>query len=556
MPTISLCLIAHNNANILGPCLGSVCQHVDEIVVVDSYSTDTTKEVADKYTDKVYDLDDPEAYLTDDQALYDKLNIKGKPSGLRFLGDYSKARNFSFSKATSDYIMWLDTDDVVKNPEEIPRLIQLMEKDKVNAVKINYDYSFDSNGKPLTALSRERIVRNSPDIRWVYPGHEVINVTGVTADYPTTLNIEHRNHSGGNVARKIEHKAFKILKSYILNNDLVDARIYFYLGREAVNVSLDESISAFENYLKVGWWDEEVALARATMGCIFEDLGDYNKAWNYFAGAQMSYETNPDGYFGLARIAYYKQMWDKCIHFTTLGLNTKFKGVLWTAQASYRRSNPYVFSNVAYSRLGRNKEALEACLKGLEIDPNDKNLLHNKAFYEKQLFAMRPTGGWQRQGLIDMCEKYLKQDHVLVEIGAYAGEGTVILSKYVKKVVSVDPWQNGYDSFDDASNTTEQAEAAYDERVKNLPNVQKFKGKSEDWVSAFDDESLDVVYIDGDHRYESVKKDLQIWLSKVKKGGIISGHDYGRVGVTEAVDEVIGKPLEVFNDGSWVKHKE
>jgi glycosyltransferase involved in cell wall biosynthesis len=383
--SISACLIVKNNANILADCLESFCKHVDEIVIVDSNSTDKTKEVAYRYTDKVYDFNDPEAYLTDDQALYDKLKIKGKPTNQRFLADYSKARNFSFSKATSDYIMWLDSDDIVKNPEDIRNLVRFMTRDRVKAVRVNYDYSFDKYGKPISSFFRERIVKNTPEVKWIYPGHEVLDCSGVVGEYPTFLNIEHRNHSGGNVARKIEHKAFKILKNYVLDSDLVDARIYFYLGREATGVSVDESITAFESYLKVGWWDEEMALARASIGCIFEDLGDYNKAWNYYAGALMTFDRSPDGYLGLARVAYYKQMWDKCIHFTTLGLNTPFKGALWTASYSYGRENPYVFSNVAYSKLGKNKEALDHCLKGIEVDPDNKSLIYNKAFYEKHL---------------------------------------------------------------------------------------------------------------------------------------------------------------------------
>lgn len=389
-PTVSACIICFNNGNILDHCLSSIKGHVDEIIVVDSASTDNTKNVVAKYTDKIYDFDDPGAYLVDNQELFDKLGIKvNAPTNERFLADYAAARNFSFSKATSDYIIWLDSDDIVKHPEEIRKACEDMQKSGSVAVRVNYDYAFDKDGKPCMSFGRERIVKNSPDIKWVYPGHEVLTIPGGVDQYEGPLNIEHRHYEGGKVARKIKNKAFKILKNYVLNNnEKVDARIFFYLGNEARGVSVEETIDAYEKYLKIGWWDEEISLARASMGCIFENLADYNKAWNYYAGAQMSFDGNPDGYFGLARIAYYKEMWDKCVYFTTLALQTPFKGRLWTAAYSFNKNNPYPFYNLALFKTGKVKDALGACIEGLKITPEDSNMLHNKEVYEKVLAAI------------------------------------------------------------------------------------------------------------------------------------------------------------------------
>ncbi|MBU3591454.1 class I SAM-dependent methyltransferase [Polynucleobacter sp. 78F-HAINBA] len=63
--------------------------------------------------------------------------------------------------------------------------------------------------------------------------------------------------------------------------------------------------------------------------------------------------------------------------------------------------------------------------------------------------------------------------------------------------------------------------------------------REKSWLAAdqFQDESFDLVYIDGDHTYEGVVKDLAAWYPKVKKGGIICGDDIGWPGVKKAVDE-------------------
>ena len=78
MVTISLCMIVKNEEKILDRCLSTVADLVDEIVIVDTGSTDATKEIAAKYTEHIYDF--------------------------LWVDDFSAARNFAFSKATCEYI--------------------------------------------------------------------------------------------------------------------------------------------------------------------------------------------------------------------------------------------------------------------------------------------------------------------------------------------------------------------------------------------------------------------------------------------------------------------
>ena len=67
-------------------------------------------------------------------------------------------------------------------------------------------------------------------------------------------------------------------------------------------------------------------------------------------------------------------------------------------------------------------------------------------------------------------------------------------------------------------------------------------------------ESLDFVFIDARHDYEGCKRDIEIWSKKVKKGGLVMGHDYGNIkhhGVTQAVNEMY-KKIELYDDNVWV----
>jgi len=145
----------------------------------------------------------------------------------------------------------------------------------------------------------------------------------------------------------------------------------------------------------------------------------------------------------------------------------------------------------------------------------------------------------------------------MVEIGCYQGESTTIWCKNFKKVYAIDPWVDGkgYDNNDIASRQMSNAvEQGFDSRLKKYGNFKKIKNFSYEVINEFEDESLDFVYIDGEHTYDGVKKDIELYLPKVKKGGYIGGHDYKPKwqGVIDAVDERFDSPDRVFDDNSWI----
>ena len=149
MPTISLCMIVKNEEMHIARCLDSVAGLADEIIIIDTGSDDRTKEIASGYTSKVY------SYPWKD--------------------DFSEARNYSFSKASMDYCMWLDADDILeeagkeetvyifadqngnaeqtivsewlKNPERKDRLCDVSDLKEIENVK--GDETFEQNGSVL-----------------------------------------------------------------------------------------------------------------------------------------------------------------------------------------------------------------------------------------------------------------------------------------------------------------------------------------------------------------------------------------------------------------------
>jgi hypothetical protein len=85
--------------------------------------------------------------------------------------------------------------------------------------------------------------------------------------------------------------------------------------------------------------------------------------------------------------------------------------------------------------------------------------------------------------------------------------------------------------------------------------VVKLKMTSEEASRGFEDESIDAVYIDACHQYGAVRCDNEIWLPKVRTGGIISGHDFCIAHTRLAVLDVFGGVDGTFVDDSWFVRK-
>ena len=114
------------------------------------------------------------------------------------------------------------------------------------------------------------------------------------------------------------------------------------------------------------------------------------------------------------------------------------------------------------------------------------------------------------------------------EIGVFDGEYSEVLCKAnpEAKLYSIDPWatHSDYTAFI-KEDTFKNAYAKAQERLSKY-NCEMIKKLSLDAVKDFADESLDYVFIDGDHSFQACTNDIVEWSKKVKMGGIISGHDY------------------------------
>ena len=234
MICVSLCMIVKNEESRLEQCLASVYGLVDEIIIVDTGSTDRTKEVARKFTEKLYDFE--------------------------WVDDFSAARNFSFDQATMDYILWMDADEILL-PQEAKKFRALKERllPDVDAVMMRYNPGEDEQGRLLFSCSRGRLTKRACDFRWREPVHEYLEIAGKFAN--SDISISHvKQHT------VFSRRNIKIYESYLEKGRPLSPRGLYYYARELKEQGcFSESILWFERFL-----DEEEGCVEDKIRACFE----------------------------------------------------------------------------------------------------------------------------------------------------------------------------------------------------------------------------------------------------------------------------------------------
>jgi predicted O-methyltransferase YrrM len=162
------------------------------------------------------------------------------------------------------------------------------------------------------------------------------------------------------------------------------------------------------------------------------------------------------------------------------------------------------------------------------------------------------------RGLVDMILDFpqsMKRE-TMVEIGAGTGDSTEIFSMFFDKVISIDPMLNTTDGV----NTQAVCRAILEQKIKGK-NVLTIFDYSHNAVHQLKYTGpIKMVYIDGDHSYPFVRRDIQLYWPLIAEDGFLCGHDYGvtipgQDGVKQAVAECFGGPDCLYIDTSWVIQK-
>ncbi|MBQ5559699.1 MAG: glycosyltransferase family 2 protein [Lachnospiraceae bacterium] len=214
MITISLCMIVKNEERVLARCLDSLIGLMDEIIIVDTGSTDKTKEIAKKYTDKVYDF--------------------------AWVDDFSAARNFSFSKATMDYIYVADADEVLdeENRAEFQKIkeamlpeVEIVQMYYANQKSFNTVYNFDKEYRP-------KLYKRLRNFLWVDPIHESVNLEPIVFDSDIVINhMPESNHA---------NRDLSVFEKMVAKGQRLSKKMHNLYARELMIAGTEEEMQRAE----------------------------------------------------------------------------------------------------------------------------------------------------------------------------------------------------------------------------------------------------------------------------------------------------------------------
>lgn len=204
--TLSLAVIVKNEEVHLPTLMETARIYADEIIIVDTGSTDRTKEIARQYTDKIFDF--------------------------VWVDDFSKARNFGLEKCTSDFIIWLDADDLIA--KDTAQMLCDMKAKPIewDVLYLPYVYARNAEGQITLSQVRERIFRNNKGLKFEFPIHECLKYVG-------ELKFEHRNdikviHNKIVANEPSVTRNLRILSKAVETEEYRDnVRIWSYLAQES-----------------------------------------------------------------------------------------------------------------------------------------------------------------------------------------------------------------------------------------------------------------------------------------------------------------------------------
>jgi tetratricopeptide (TPR) repeat protein len=281
--TISLSMIVRNEERFIGQCLGSVKDFVDEMIVVDTGSTDRTAEIARQFGAAVFQH--------------------------TWTGDFSEARNHSISRAASDWILILDADEKLAE-RDARRLRELVRHTRADGFKlIQRTYLQDANFVCASANPKDyvegreysdcvnvdviRFFRNDPEIRYAGRVHELVEPVFLSRrlSYETTSVVIHHFGKVGDPAH-LERK--KLLYLDLGRQKVVDepenALAHFELGVQFYELGqYSNCVGPFKEALRL---NPAFDLALLYVAKALHMMGDMDAAAGYFRACLKQFPSN------------------------------------------------------------------------------------------------------------------------------------------------------------------------------------------------------------------------------------------------------------------------
>lgn len=351
---ISLCMIVKDEEEVLERCLRSVREVADEIVIVDTGSTDRTREIAARYTDRIFD------FAWDD--------------------DFAAARNYAFSQARMPYILWMDADDVFEE-EDRRKLIALKSEltPDVDSVMMGYVLSRDASGNPAMTIRRNRLVKRSRGFRWIGAVHEYLEVRGHIRQ--SDILVTHKKE------RVYGDRNLRIYERRLERGEAFTPRDLYYFANELRDHARhEEAIKYYELFLetKRGWVEDNIAACLKMSDC-YGHLSDRDRKLQALLRSFEYDRPRTEGCCRIGALFLEENKHELAAFWFELAIQageppqegSVVDHAAWTWL-------PYLQLCVCYDRLGQHERAYECNERALAYHPTHPSMLYNRNYFREQ----------------------------------------------------------------------------------------------------------------------------------------------------------------------------
>lgn len=360
-----------DDASTLKVCLDSIRPHVDELICLDTGSTDNSPDIAR-------------------QCGADKVDFfVGCNDQNNQIADFALARNYALGLASNPVHFWADADDVVLGAENLRPLVASRPAEAVMWL-IPYEYQHDAQGRVVCLHHRENLVTPTSGFEWKTPVHEVLVTKPGTAPAivpaPNVRRVHRKQHS----TRKPDpQRNLRILRNYIQRVGEGDVRSLYYLGIEYSNHQMiGKAFRTLRRYVQLSNWSDEKCLAILETARLYQALDDHELAIEWAQRAMLT-KSWPEPYWTIAESFYElandgvnsEDNYRRAAHFGELGLSLPDTETVLFVNPKKRHEIKAVLS-VCYFKLGQMDRALDTARQGLEALPENEILQNNVRYFE------------------------------------------------------------------------------------------------------------------------------------------------------------------------------
>lgn len=346
-------MIVRDEEDVISRALDCVKDFADEIIVADTGSSDKTADIAKAKGAEVYPFE--------------------------WCDDFSKARNYSFSKTTCDYVMWLDADDVL-DKENARKICELKPRlDEADIWYMKYASAFDKEGKPTFEYWRERVFRRTLGQCWTDPVHEVFYAAGTRRF--TDVTVRHEKLRPSPSRRNLD-----IYLRLLASGARLSARQQFYFANELYSNNLTSlALSAYADFLLSDGMIENKVQACINSSRILSCRKDYEGALHRLITALGYGEPTAELCVALGNIYLALTDTDAAIFWYNAALRPLPANTLAFVDTYCYNYYPLVQLGLCHYKKGDIAAAADYTRRALSYKANDEIASGNLAFFEKLL---------------------------------------------------------------------------------------------------------------------------------------------------------------------------